>query len=175
MKHIPIQKKSTIKFKKINLDKLFLSSDSIFNSIKCYILFLITFSLLSVPTPPSLEELIKSSDLIAKTKLTKLKKNVINSSTISVNANVEFFKVYKGKDISKSNMDLAFMVLPELYGKFLKKVPEEGDYILFFNKKEIRDSKGNPKTIYILYDPNVFAFKEITSELESKLNKIEVK
>lgn len=171
MKLIPIQNKSIIKFRKINWDILYIKSNYIFNSAKLYIIFLFTFSLLAVPTPPSLEELIEQSDLIAKTKLTKLKQNTINSATISVNAKLEFFKVYKGKDISFDKMDLAFTVLPELYGKFLKKVPEEGDYILFFNKKEIKDSKGNPKTIYILYDPNVFAFKEVTSELESKLNK----
>ena len=66
-------------------------------------------------------------------------------------------------------VELAFSVLPEFYGKWLKAPPKEGEYVIFYINKEIKDSKGNEKTVISLYEPHVFAFREWTEELEKRL------
>jgi hypothetical protein len=62
--------------------------------------------------------------------------------------------------------------LPEYFGKWLKAVPKEDEYILFFVEREIKDRKGNPKKTIGLYEPHVFAFKALDPELEKILNTI---
>jgi hypothetical protein len=52
-------------------------------------LFLFCLGIYAVPTPPTIEELIKNSDFIAKSRLVKLKENKLNKYTISVNATAE--------------------------------------------------------------------------------------
>jgi hypothetical protein len=137
-------------------------------------LFLLLFAtqLFSVPTPPTLEELISKSDYIAKTKLTKIRETKLNKYSTSVNAIAQIQTVYKEKTAMPSSIDLAFMVLPEFYGKWLKMVPAENEYILFYVQKEFKNSKGNTTNSIILYEPHVFAFKEVTNEIEEKLKSL---
>lgn len=132
------------------------------------LLFLVT-SLLAAPTPPSIEELIANSDYIAKSKLTGLKEKQISKNTISVHANSEILKVYKAKDKMPPKLDLAFTILPEVFGKWLKASPKEGEYVLFYISKEIKDSSGKKKAIITLYEPHIFAFREWSEELEKTI------
>ena len=126
------------------------------------LLFLGLFLTLSAaPTPPTFEELVQKSDYIAKTKLINLKEKQINKNLIAINTTAEILKQYK--------LDLAFTVLPEVYGKWLKAPPKEGEYVIFYINKEIKDNKGNKSSIITLYEPHVFAFREWTEELEKRL------
>ena len=140
--------------------------------MKYLFLLLITAQIYSVPTPPTLEELILKSDYIAKTKLTKIRESKLNKYSISVNAIAQIQTVYKEKTTMPPSIDLAFMVLPEFYGKWLKMVPSENEYILFYVQKEFKNSKGNINHSIILYEPHVFAFREVTKEIEEKLNSL---
>lgn len=123
----------------------------------------------AAPTPPSFEELVKKSDFIAKTKLVNLKEKQISKNLISINTTAEIGKQYKAKTPMPDKVELAFSVLPEFYGKWLKAPPKEGEYVIFYINKEIKDSKGNEKTVISLYEPHVFAFREWTEELEKRL------
>ena len=131
----------------------------------------------AAPTPPSFEELVKKSDFIAKTKLVNLKEKQINKNLISISTTAEIGKQYKAKTPMPDKVELAFSVLPEFYGKWLKAPPKEGEYVIFYINKEIKDSKEikeyldyfNEKTVISLYEPHVFAFREWTEELEKRL------
>ena len=70
-----------------------------------------------------------------------------------------------------AKLDIAFMVLPNLYGKWLKATPNEGEYILFFINKVVKDSKGNLTNVIALYEPHPFAIHDYTKEYENKLRK----
>jgi len=138
---------------------------------KFTLLFLVLLlSLSAAPTPPSFEELVKKSDFIAKTKLMNLKEKQINKNLISINTTAEIVKQYKAKTPMPDKIDLAFTVLPEVYGKWLKVPPKEGEYVIFYINKEIKDSRGNSRSIITLYEPHVFAFREWTEELEKRLS-----
>ena len=128
--------------------------------------FVLTLS--AAPTPPSFEELVKKSDFIAKTKLVNLKEKQINKNLIAINTTAEIGKQYKAKTPMPDKIDLAFTVLPEVYGKWLKAPPKEGEYVIFYINKEIKDGKGNANTIITLYEPNVFALREWTEDLEKR-------
>ncbi|HMV42628.1 MAG TPA: hypothetical protein PK079_13200 [Leptospiraceae bacterium] len=123
----------------------------------------------AAPTPPSFEELFKKSDYIAKTKLVNLKEKQINKNLIAINTTAEVLKQYKAVSPMPEKIDLAFTVLPEVYGKWLKVPPKEGEYVIFYINKEVKDGKGNRHTIISLYEPHVFAFREWTEELEKRL------
>ena len=129
--------------------------------------FVLTLS--AAPTPPSFEEVVKKSDFIAKTKLVNLKEKQINKNLIAINTTAEIGKQYKAKTPMPDKIDLAFTVLPEVYGKWLKAPPKEGEYVIFYINKEIKDGKGNANTIITLYEPHVFAFREWTEDLEKRL------
>ena len=134
------------------------------------LLFLGLFLTLSAaPTPPTFEELVQKSDYIAKTKLINLKEKQINKNLIAINTTAEILKQYKAKTTLPNKLDLAFTVLPEVYGKWLKAPPKEGEYVIFYINKEIKDNKGNKSSIITLYEPHVFAFREWTEELEKSL------
>ena len=123
----------------------------------------------TAPTPPSFEELVKKSDFIAKTKLVNLKEKPMSKNLIAINTTAEIGTQYKAKTPMPEKIELAFTVLPEVYGKWLKTPPKEGEYVIFYINKEIKDNKGNAKTIITLYEPHVFAFREWTEELEKRL------
>jgi hypothetical protein len=129
--------------------------------------FLLALS--AAPTPPTFEELVKKSDFIAKTKLVNLKEKQINKNLIAINTTAEITKQYKPKTAMPDKIDLAFTVLPEVYGKWLKAPPKEGEYVIFYMNKEVKDKDGKAKTIITLYEPHVFAFREWTEELEKRL------
>jgi hypothetical protein len=135
--------------------------------ILLFLSFLITLT--AAPTPPTFEELVKKSDFIAKTKLVNLKEKQINKNLIAINTTAEITKQYKAKTTMPDKIDLAFTVLPEVYGKWLKVPPKEGEYVIFYINKEIKDGKGNSSSIITLYEPHVFAFREWTEELEKRL------
>lgn len=46
-------------------------------------------------------------------------------------ATVEILKPWKGGEKLPAKFEIAFMIFPELLGKWLKAAPPEGDYILF--------------------------------------------
>ncbi len=129
--------------------------------------FLLALS--AAPTPPTFEELVKKSDFIAKTKLVNLKEKQISKNLIAINTTAEIGKQYKAKTTMPDRIDLAFTVLPEVYGKWLKAPPKEGEYVIFYMNKEVKDKDGKAKTIITLYEPHVFAFREWTEELEKRL------
>lgn len=138
--------------------------------IKFLVIFISLLSFLqAAPTPPSFEELVKKSDFIAKTKLVNLKEKQINKNLIAITTSAEILKQYKGQSQMPEKLDLAFTVLPEVYGKWLKAPPKEGEYVIFYINKEVKDSKGNKNTIITLFEPHVFAFREWTEELEKRL------
>lgn len=132
-----------------------------------FLSFLVTLS--AAPTPPSFEELVKKSDFIAKTKLVNLKEKQVNKNLIAINTTAEIIKQYKPTVKMPDKIDLAFTVLPEVYGKWLKVPPKEGEYVIFYINKEIKDNKGNVSKVITLYEPHVFAFREWTEELEKRL------
>ena len=134
------------------------------------LLFLSFFiTLTAAPTPPSFEELVKKSDFIAKTKLVNLKEKQLNKNLIAINTTAEILKQYKANPPLPNKIDLAFTVLPEVYGKWLKAPPKEGEYVIFYINKEVKDGKGKTSKIITLYEPHVFAFREWTEELEKRL------
>lgn len=126
-------------------------------------------NLTAAPTPPSFEELVKKSDFIAKTKLVNLKQKQINKNLIAINTTAEIIKQYKANPPMPNKIDLVFTVLPEVFGKWLKTPPKEGEYVIFYINKEIKDGKGKTNTIITLYEPHIFAFREWTEELENRL------
>jgi hypothetical protein len=129
--------------------------------------FLITLN--AAPTPPSFEELVKKSDFIAKTKLVNLKKTTVSENLTVINTTGEIIKKYKAKTPMPDKIDLAFNVLPKIYGRWLKAPPEEGEYVIFYINKTVKDNKGNVSSVITLYEPHVFAFREWTEELEKRL------
>ena len=62
-------------------------------------------------------------------------------------------------------IDLAFTVLPEVYGKWLKAPPKKEVYLSLYQQGN-QGRKGNANTIITLYEPHVFAFREWTEDLE---------
>ncbi|EMJ96578.1 LIC_20196 family exoprotein [Leptospira alstonii] len=132
-------------------------------------LLLFTLPLLSVPTPPTLENQVKNSDYIALTRITNVRETKISETSISVTATVEVLKPWKGGEKLPTKFEIGFMIFPELLGKWLKAAPPEGDYILFLNQKTVKDSKGNESSLIVLYEPHPFAFKEYSRETEDKI------
>lgn len=133
---------------------------------------LLPLALFAVPTPPSLEELVISSDYIARAKLTSIKENKLNKGTLIVSASAEMIKVYKGGEKLKKQLNLKFIVLPELYGKWFKATPQEGEYMLFFVNKKIKDKNGKETSMVVLYEPHPFAINEWSSELELQIQSL---
>ncbi|TGK03939.1 hypothetical protein EHO59_10455 [Leptospira semungkisensis] len=136
-----------------------------------FLAFLLIFILpLSALTPPlPLESQVNASNYIALARLTNVKESKISSSSISVTATVEVIKPLKGGSTLPQKFDLAFLVFPELFGKWLKATPQEGEYILFLIKKKVKDSKGNESETIALYEPHPYAFREYSKELEEKI------
>ena len=148
-----------------------LKSNHRFKTIAILIIFLLNIPLFSLPTPPSLEELIRESDYIAKVKISKIKEKKVSKTDISVTCTGEILEAYKTPAPMPAKLDIAFMVLPDLYGKWLKVTPNEGEYILFFINKVVKDSKGNLTNVIALYEPHPFAIHDYTKEYENKLRK----
>ena len=148
-----------------------LKSNHRFKAIAILIIFLLNIPLFSLPTPPSLEELIRESDYIAKVKISKIKEKKVSKTDISVTCTGEILEAYKTPAPMPAKLDIAFMVLPDLYGKWLKVTPNEGEYILFFINKVVKDSKGNLTNVIALYEPHPFAIHDYTKEYENKLRK----
>lgn len=132
-------------------------------------LLFFTLPLFSVPIPPTLESQVKNSDYIALTRITNVREKKISETSISVMATVEILKPWKGGEKLPAKFEIAFMIFPELLGKWLKAAPPEGDYILFLNQKAIKDNKGNESQLITLYEPHPFAFKEYSREIEDKI------
>jgi hypothetical protein len=148
------------------------NKNRLFFSVKAIlIILLLNMPLFSLPTPPSLEELIRESDYIAKVKISKIKEKKVSKSDISVTCTGEVLEAYKTPSPMPAKLDIAFMVLPDLYGKWLKATPNEGEYILFFINKVVKDSKGNLTNVIALYEPHPFAIHDYTKEYENKLRK----
>jgi hypothetical protein len=135
------------------------------------LLFVATSFLSALPTPPSLEELIRDSEYVAKVKLSKIREKKISGGDLSVTCVGEVLEAYKTPSPMPAKLDLAFMVLPNVYGKWLKATPREGEYILFFINKAVKDPKGNLINVVALYEPNPFAIHEYTKEYETKVRK----
>lgn len=133
------------------------------------ILLLSVFPALALPTPPSIEELVKESDFIAKSKISNVKQNQLSTNTISVSAETEILKAYKKNGKLPQKFNLAFIVFPEVLGKWLRAAPPEGEYIIFYIRKKVKDSSGKESEIISLYEPHPFAFREWSRELEDKL------
>ncbi len=148
-----------------------LKSNHRFKAIAILIIFLLNIPLFSLPTPPSLEELIRESDYIAKVKISKIKEKKVSKTDISVTCTGEILEAYKTPAPMPAKLDIAFMVLPDVYGKWLKVTPNEGEYILFFINKVVKDSKGNLTNVIALYEPHPFAIHDYTKEYENKLRK----
>ncbi|TGL58815.1 LIC_20196 family exoprotein [Leptospira sarikeiensis] len=141
---------------------------------RTYSFFLLLFILFTLPLfaltpPPSLESQVNSSNFIALARLSNVKESKISSNSISVTANVEILKSLKGGKDLPQRFEIAFLVFPELFGKWLKAAPQEGDYILFLIKKKVKDSKGNESEVIGLYEPHPYAFREYTKELEDNI------
>lgn len=90
----------------------------------------------AAPTPPSFEELVKKSDFIAKTKLVNLKEKQISKNLIAINTTAEIGKQYKAKTPMPDKVELAFSVLPEFYGKWLKALPKKVNMLSFISTKK---------------------------------------
>lgn len=148
-----------------------LKSNHRLKAIAILIIFLLNIPLFSLPTPPSLEELIRESDYIAKVKISKIKEKKVSKTDISVTCTGEILEAYKTPAPMPAKLDIAFMVLPDVYGKWLKVTPKEGEYILFFINKVVKDSKGNLTNVIALYEPHPFAIHDYTKEYENKLRK----
>ncbi|TGK01897.1 hypothetical protein EHQ53_15640 [Leptospira langatensis] len=134
------------------------------------LLFLIFILPLSALTPPPpLESQVNASNYIAFARLSNVKESKISSNSISVTATVEVLKALKGGSELPQKFDLAFLVFPELFGKWLKATPQEGEYILFLIKKKVKDSKGTESETIALYEPHPYAFREYSKELEEKI------
>lgn len=132
------------------------------------ILFL-SFSAYSIPTPPEFEDLVKNSDFIAKSKLTNVRQNKLGKNTVSVGAEAEILKIYKSNGTIPNKLSLAFIIFPEYFGKWLREAPPEGEYIIFYVKKKVKDSSGKEGMVISLYEPHPFAFKEYSEETEKKI------
>jgi len=141
------------------------------NLIAILLIIFLNIPILSLPTPPSLDELIKESDYIAKVRISKIKEKKVSKTDISVTCTGEILEAYKTPSPMPAKLDIAFMVLPEVYGKWLKATPNEGEYILFFINKVVKDSKGNLTNVIALYEPHPFAIHDFTKEYENKLRK----
>jgi hypothetical protein len=135
------------------------------------LIILLNIPIFSVPTPPSLEELIRESDYVAKVRISKIKEKKISKSEFSVTCMGEVLEAYKTPSPLPAKLDIAFMVLPDMYGKWLKATPSEGEYILFFINKVVKDSKGNLTNVIALYEPHPFAIHDYTKEYEAKVRK----
>ncbi len=135
------------------------------------LIILLNIPIFSVPTPPSLDELIRESDYVAKVRISKIKEKKISKSEFSVTCMGEVLEAYKTPSPLPAKLDIAFMVLPDMYGKWLKATPSEGDYILFFINKVVKDSKGNLTNVIALYEPHPFAIHDYTKEYEAKVRK----
>ncbi|PJZ70921.1 hypothetical protein CH373_06915 [Leptospira perolatii] len=130
---------------------------------------ILLFPLSALTPPPSLESQVAKSDYIALARLSKIKETKISSNSVSVSASVEILNALKGGETLSPKFDVAFMIFPEYYGKWLKASPQEGEYILFLIKKTIKDSKGKETEIIALYEPHPYAFREYSKELEEKI------
>jgi hypothetical protein len=135
------------------------------------LIILLNIPIFSVPTPPSLEELIRESDYIAKVRISKIKEKKVSKSEFSVTCMGEVLEAYKTPSPLPAKLDIAFMVLPDMYGKWLKATPSEGEYILFFINKVVKDSKGNLSNVIALYEPHPFAIHDYSKEYEAKVRK----
>ena len=129
-------------------------------------------SVFAIPTPPEFEELVKNSDFIAKSKLTNIRQNKLSKNTVSVGVEVEIVKLYKKNGNIPNKMNLAFIIFPEYFGKWLREAPPEGEYIIFYVKKKVKDSSGKEGEVISLYEPHPFAFKEYSEETEQKILKL---
>ena len=124
-----------------------------------FILILLFISPISALTPPpSLESQVSSSDFIALAKLSNVKESKISSNSISVTANVEILRSLKGGKELPQKFDIAFLIFPELFGKWLKAAPQEGEY-----------SKGVQSEVIGLYEPHPYAFREYNKPLEENI------
>ncbi|GBF40536.1 LIC_20196 family exoprotein [Leptospira johnsonii] len=135
-----------------------------------FVLILLFISPISALTPPpSLESQVNSSNFIALAKLSNVKESKISSNSISVTANVEILRSIKGGKELPQKFDIAFLIFPELFGKWLKAAPQEGEYILFLIKKKVKDSKGAESEVIGLYEPHPYAFREYNKQLEENI------
>ncbi|PJZ65893.1 hypothetical protein CH371_10180 [Leptospira wolffii] len=133
-------------------------------------LFILYLSPLTALTPPpSLDSQVGASNFIALARLSNVKESKISSNSVSVTATVEILKPLKGGKDLPQKFDLAFLIFPELIGKWLKAPPQEGDYILFLIKKKVKDSKGTESEVIALYEPHPYAFREYNKELEENI------
>ncbi len=138
-------------------------------SILSFFFLLCVLPLSALTPPPSLDSQVNVSNFIALARLSNVKESKISSNSISVTAQVEILKPLKGGKDLPSKFDVAFLVFPELFGKWLKATPQEGDYILFLIKKKVKDSKGNESEVIGLYEPHPYAFREYNKELEENI------
>ncbi|TGK41341.1 LIC_20196 family exoprotein [Leptospira andrefontaineae] len=135
-----------------------------------FVLILLFITPISALTPPpSLESQVNSSNFIALAKLSNVKESKISSNSISVTASVEILKSLKGGKELPQKFDIAFLIFPELFGKWLKAAPQEGEYILFLIKKKVKDSKGVESEVIGLYEPHPYAFREYNKQLEENI------
>lgn len=133
------------------------------------LLTFLVFPIFSLPTPPRLEELVRDSDYIARVKMTACKQTKVLGNDLSVTCKGEVLEAYKTIAPLPGKMDIGFMVLPEKYGKWLKAVPKEGEYILHFINRVSSDSGGNPRNLIVLYEPHPFAIHDYSKEYETKI------
>lgn len=129
------------------------------------------YAIYGLTPPPSLEELVSTSDYIALSKLTNIKEQKLSKDTVSVSLNSEILKVYKAKgELLPKKLTLGFIIFPEYFGKWLRSAPAEGEYIIFYINKKVTD-KNEDRTGYVisLYEPHPYAFREWNKELEDKI------
>ncbi|TGK33827.1 hypothetical protein EHQ12_08575 [Leptospira gomenensis] len=143
-----------------------------FKRIACFAFFCVVLPLFPLPVPPSLESQVKNSDYIALSRITNVREKKISETSVSVTATVEVLKPWKGAEKLPAKFEIGFMIFPEFLGKWLRAAPPEGDYVLFFIQKTVKDSKGNESQLIALYEPHPFAFKEYTRETEDKIREI---
>lgn len=127
------------------------------------------FTVLALPAPPPFPELVKDANYIARVRIHDVNSKNLNKKTISVSAKAEVLEAYKTPIPMPARLDLAFLVFPDLFGKWLKEAPDEGEYILFLINKPVRDAKGTISNTIVLYEPHPFAIYNYSEELENKV------
>jgi hypothetical protein len=122
-----------------------------------------------LPEPKPIFEMIQDSDYVVKAKIDSIHQTTIKPGTISVTCNLQILKIFKANTPIPPQIDLSFLVIPKLYGKFLVSVPPKGEYILFMKQKVFNDSNGKPFESIVLYEPHPYAIQDYSIDLENKI------
>ncbi|MCX7999778.1 MAG: hypothetical protein N3A69_12650, partial [Leptospiraceae bacterium] len=112
------------------------------------------------------------SDYIVHAEVDNIQQTSIRKGTFSVQCNLKVKRAYKAKNPLSPELDVSFIIMPGSYGKMLVEAPKKGEYIVFLQEKQVRDSKGKNLTSISLYDPNPFAFQTYSTQLEQQILKI---